>query len=72
MAQNKGKIVDKIGTAFIVLIQAVPAAVYFLFIQIYGTELLNLPLTFKETEAEHGYCPCFRGATKYILLRYVA
>ena len=59
MAQNKGKIVDKIGTAFIVLIQAVPAAVYFLFIQIYGTELLNLPLTFKETEARTWILPVF-------------
>lgn len=29
MAQHKGRIVDKIGTGFIVLIQAVPAAVYF-------------------------------------------
>ena len=59
MAQHKGKIVDKIGTGFIVLIQAVPAAVYFLFIQIYGTELLNLPLMFKETDAKTWILPVF-------------
>lgn len=44
MARNKGKIFDKVGTLFIVLIQAVPAAVYFLFINLYGTDLLNVPL----------------------------
>lgn len=59
MAQHKGRIVDKIGTGFIVLIQAVPAAVYFLFIQIYGTELLNLPLMFKETDAKTWILPVF-------------
>lgn len=50
MAQGKGKAADKLGTSFIVLIQAVPAAVYFLLIQIYVTEFTGLPLTFKETE----------------------
>lgn len=59
MAQHKGRIVDKIGTGFIVLIQAVPAAVYFLFIQIYGTELLNLPLMFKEADAMTWILPVF-------------
>ena len=59
MAQHKGRIVDKIGTGFIVLIQAVPAAVYFLFILIYGTELLNLPLMFKETDAKTWILPVF-------------
>jgi len=59
MVQHKGRIVDKIGTGFIVLIQAVPAAVYFLFIQIYGTELLNLPLMFKETDAKTWILPVF-------------
>ncbi len=59
MAQNKGKLVDKIGTGFVVLIQAVPAAVYFLFIQIYGTELFGLPLTFKEANLETWILPVF-------------
>lgn len=46
MARNKGKWIDKLGTLFIVFIQAVPAAVYFLFIQLYGSTMLNVPLLF--------------------------
>ncbi|MBQ8159346.1 MAG: ABC transporter permease [Clostridia bacterium] len=46
MAKRKGKLPDHIGTAFIVLIQAVPAAVYYLFIQLYGTELMQIKLRF--------------------------
>lgn len=46
MARYKGKFFDKFGTLFIVFIQAVPAAVYFLFIQMYGTTLLGIPLLF--------------------------
>ncbi len=57
MAQFKGKLVDKIGTGFVVMMQAVPVAVYFLFIQIYGTELLRLPLTFKEANLETWILP---------------
>ncbi len=46
MARYKGKFFDKFGTLFIVFIQAVPAAVYYLFIQMYGTILLDIPLLF--------------------------
>lgn len=46
MAKYKGKLFDHIGTGFIVLINAVPAAVYYLFIQMYGTDLFNIPLLF--------------------------
>ena len=46
MARYKGKWFDKFGTLFIVFIQAVPAAVYFLFIQLYGSTLLKVPLLF--------------------------
>ena len=46
MARNKGKWIDKLGTLFIVFIQAVPAAVYFLFIQLYGSTMLHVPLLF--------------------------
>ncbi|BFK87845.1 ABC transporter permease [Pseudoflavonifractor sp. DSM 107456] len=42
--RTKHKIGDKLGTAFIVLIQAVPAAVYYLVIQFYGTKYLDLPM----------------------------
>ncbi len=46
MARYKGKWFDKFGTIFIVFIQAVPAAVYYLFIQMYGTTILGIPLLF--------------------------
>lgn len=47
MARFKGKFMDKLGTGFIVFIQAVPAAVYFLFIQVYGTGTFQLPMLYK-------------------------
>lgn len=50
MARYKGKLFDHIGTAYIVFIQAVPAAVYYLFIQIYGTKLLDISMLFKPGE----------------------
>lgn len=46
MAKYKGRLFDHIGTGFIVFIQAVPSAVYYLFIQLYGTELFGISLMF--------------------------
>ena len=46
MARRKGQALDKAGTAYIVLINAVPSAVYLLFIQLYGTSLFSLPILF--------------------------
>lgn len=46
MARDKGKLFDKIGTSYVVFISAVPAVIYYLFIQIYLTGLLKLPLLF--------------------------
>ena len=48
MAKSKGKFFDKLGTAFIVFIQAVPAAVYYLFIQKYGTQWGNVSMIYNE------------------------
>ena len=45
MAKYKGKFPDHLGTALIVLIEAVPAAVYYLFIQFYGTEAMGIGMT---------------------------
>lgn len=44
--RTKYRIGDKLGTVFVVLVQAVPSAVYYLFIQVYGTDLFRLPLRF--------------------------
>lgn len=45
--RSRLKIGDKLGTVFVVIIQAVPAAVYYLLIQFYGTDLLNLSMRFR-------------------------
>lgn len=46
MARNKSKFWDKLGTGYVVFIRAVPAAVYYLFIQIYITGVFKLPMLF--------------------------
>ena len=46
MARNKSKWQDKLGTGFIVLLQAAPSAVYFLFIQMYATSAFKLPMLY--------------------------
>ncbi len=50
MARSKGKFWDKFGTAFIVFVQAVPAAVYFLFIQIFGNEWFGFSMLFSKDD----------------------
>lgn len=46
MARSKSGFWDKFGTVFIVFINAVPAAVYYIFIQIYGTEWMGISMLF--------------------------
>ncbi len=59
MAKYKGKFVDNLGAGFIVLIQAVPAAVYYLFIQLFGTELLGISLLFDASKPVTWILPVF-------------
>lgn len=47
MARSKNKLWDKLGTGYIVFINAVPAAVYYLFLQLYVTDIFKLPILFK-------------------------
>ena len=49
MARSKGKWPDKLGTGFIVFLQAAPSAVYFLFIQMYATRGTGLPMLYKDS-----------------------
>lgn len=51
MAHAKGKVWDHLGTWFIVLIEALPSAIYHLFVQLYGSELFGLPLIYDEYSA---------------------
>ena len=48
MARSKGKFWVKIGTIYIVFINAVPAAVYYIFIQMYGTSAFSIPMLFDQ------------------------
>lgn len=57
MARYKGKFCDKLGTVYIVIINAVPAAVYYLFIQLYLTGLFNIPLIFDIDKASTWILP---------------
>jgi ABC-type dipeptide/oligopeptide/nickel transport system permease component len=59
MAKYKGKLFDHIGTGFIVLIEAVPAAVYYLFIQLYGTEFFHIKLLFDVKNTASWILPVF-------------
>lgn len=49
MARCKNRWPDHLGTVFIVFINAVPSAVYYLFIQMYGTEIFGLSMLFSRT-----------------------
>ncbi len=46
MASRKGKYLDKLGNTYILLINALPAAVYYLFIQLYITDLFKVPMLY--------------------------
>ena len=46
MARCKDRFPDHLGTVFIVFINAVPSAVYYLFIQMYGTQLFGVSMLF--------------------------
>ena len=50
MALGKNKFWDKIGTVYIVFINAVPAAVYYLFLQLYVTDIFKLPILFNPSK----------------------
>ena len=57
MARYQYRFIDRIGTFFIVCIQAVPAAVYFLYIQLYGTSILNVGLLFQIDDPKYWILP---------------
>ncbi len=57
MARYKNRFWDHLGTAFIVCIQAVPAAVYFLYIQLYGTTAIGVGLLFQINNPRYWVLP---------------
>ena len=58
----RSKIWDKCGTVFIVFVEAVPAAVYYIFIQMYGTDLLGISMLFDKTKPITWILPVFSMA----------
>lgn len=62
MARFKGGFWDRMGTAYIVVIHAVPAAVYYLFIQLYATSWFNLPVLFDVHRPASWLLPVFSMA----------
>lgn len=57
MARKKGGIVDKGGNLYVLLINALPQAVYFLLIQIYLSTWLDLPMLFKSSVPQSRILP---------------
>lgn len=49
MAKSKNSILDKLGNGYIVFINAVPAAIYYLVIQLYVTDVCKLPMLFDKS-----------------------
>ena len=50
MSRSKGNLADKLGTGFIVLLNAVPMVVFYLFIQIYGSRATGMPMLFSRSD----------------------
>lgn len=68
MARSKGRFWDKFGTLFIVIINAVPAAVYYILIQMYATDILKIPMLFERANPVTWILPVFSmslGNTAY-------
>lgn len=68
MARSRGRFWDKFGTIFIVIINAVPAAVYYILIQMYATDAFNIPMLFERGNPATWILPVFSmslGNTAY-------
>ena len=62
MARSKSGFWDRFGTVFIVFINAVPAAVYHIFIQMYGTSFMGISMLFDENNLVTWILPVFSMA----------
>lgn len=59
MARSKNRFWDKFGTVFIVFVSAVPAAVYYIYIQSIGSTLLGFPMLFDREDWRTWILPVF-------------
>lgn len=59
MARSKNRFWDKFGTVFIVLVNAVPSAVYYIYIQSFGSSLLGVEMLFDSGNWVYWILPVF-------------
>ena len=59
MARFKGKFADKLGTAFIAIVEALPTAVLMLFLQLFFSSWFNLSLLFDKNNYATWVLPIF-------------
>ena len=59
MARAKSRFWDKFGTAFIVFVNAVPAAVYYIYLQSYGSAALKISMLFSRDDWRSWILPVF-------------
>lgn len=57
--KTRWKLWDKFGTVFIVIVEAVPSAVYHLLIQLYGSEILGVSMLFNVDNPKAWILPIF-------------
>lgn len=57
--KTRWKLWDKFGTVFIVIVEAVPSAVYHLLIQLYGSEILGVSMLFNVDNSKTWILPIF-------------
>lgn len=58
-SQTKHALFDRLGILFVVAVQAVPAAVYHILIQLYGTEIFGFPMLFDRRNWTSWILPVF-------------
>lgn len=59
MARARSRFWDKFGTAFIVFVNAVPAAVYYIYLQSYGSSALKISMLFSRDDWRTWILPVF-------------
>lgn len=62
MARSQSGFWDRFGTAFIVFVNAVPAAVYYICLQAYGSSFLNVSMLFDRSDLRTWILPVFSMA----------
>lgn len=59
MVVYKDTVIEKIGMAYILLVNSIPSAIYFIILQIYITRILKLPILFSEDNSLSWILPAF-------------